>query len=85
MQLEVSPTTAATIEQRAKANGLSVSAYLEALVSEPELWGASNEGGLPDPSGEELIEVREAIAEGLRDADAGKLTSAEDLFASAQT
>jgi len=81
MHLDLSPETAESLRLRAEAQGLSVSSYLEALLREPDLWGELAEGDVPDLGAAELGEVREAIAEGLKDADEGRLTPAQEIFA----
>lgn len=81
MQLDLSPKTAETLRLRAEAQGLSVSSYLEALLREPDLWGERAARETPGLDADELREVREAVAEGLQDANEGRLTPAKEVFA----
>ena len=80
MTITISPEAEEMLRQRAKAEGISVEAYVEQLVREDEEWGELSEGPLTarDP---EYAEVKDAVMEGLGQAKQGESRPAEDVFA----
>lgn len=80
MTISITPELERQVQQRAKAEGLSVEAYLERLIREDEAWGEHGERALSE-SDPEFADIRAAVSEGLAQAEREESRAAEDVFA----
>ena len=80
MTISISPELEAQIQKKAMAEGMSVDAYVERLIREDEDWqeGVSNPLDETDP---EFADIREAVMEGMEQAEAGQSRPAKEVFA----
>ena len=79
MTIIVSSDIEAQPRRRAKAEGVSMDAYIERLIRDDDEWADAAE----EPAGErdpEFAEVRVAVTEGLEQARRGEGRAAEEVF-----
>ncbi len=79
MTITLSPDLAAQLSARARAEGVTVEAYLERLIREDEEWHERTE----EPVGEndpEFADIRASVMEGLEQAERGEGRPAEEVF-----
>ena len=80
MTLTISPELEEQVRSKARAEGLTMAAYVEQLIREDDCWLEQVEAPL-DESDPDFPEIAAAIREGLEQAEAGLATPAEDYFA----
>jgi hypothetical protein len=80
MTITISAELEAQMKEKAKAEGLTVEAYVERLIREDAAWVESMEEPL-DETGAEDDEIRVAVSEGLAQAERGEGKPARDVFA----
>jgi predicted transcriptional regulator len=68
------------VRNKARAEGLSVEAYVERLIREDEEWVEQSEEPLDDRD-PEFVDIRAAVTEGLEQAERGESRPAEQVFA----
>ncbi len=79
MTLTISPELEEQVRSRARAEGMTMAAYVEQLIREDDSWLEQVEEPL-DESDPDFPEISAAIHEGLEQAEAGLATPAEDYF-----
>lgn len=79
MTIVIPPELETHVRDKAKAEGLSVEAYIEHLIREDEEWTEQSEAAL-DENDPEFAEIRAAVTEGLAQAERGEGRPAEDVF-----
>ena len=79
MTLTISPELEEQVRSKARAEGLTMAAYVEQLIREDDCWLEQVEAPL-DESDPDFPEISAAIREGLEQAEAGLATPAEDYF-----
>jgi hypothetical protein len=80
MDITISAELVERARELAQAEGLSVEAYVERLIREDQEWREYAEGPLA-PTNPEFDQVREAVMEGLEDAERGDSKPAAEVFA----
>jgi hypothetical protein len=80
MTITISAELEAQMNAKAKAEGLTVEAYVERLIREDSVWVESMEEPLDETSAE-YDEIRAAVSEGLAQAERGEGKPARDVFA----
>jgi hypothetical protein len=80
MTITISAELEAQIKEKAKAEGITVEAYVERLIREDGAWAESLEEPL-DETGTEGDAIRVAVSEGLAQAERGEGKPARDVFA----
>jgi len=83
MNLTVSPELETQLRNKARAEGMSVEAYVERLIREDEAnrdWDERSEPSL-DENDPEFENTRVAVMEGLAQAERGESRPAEEVFA----
>ena len=80
MTITIESELAAQVQERARAEGLTVQAYVEKLIREEDEWKERFEAAI-DETDPELAEIRAAVAEGLAQAERGEARTAKDVFA----
>jgi predicted transcriptional regulator len=68
------------VRNKAEVEGLSIEAYVERLIREDEQFIEQSEEPLDDKD-PEFVEIREAVLEGLEQAERGESRPAEEVFA----
>ena len=84
MTITISVELEAQIKEKAKAEGITVEAYVERLIREDGAWVESIEEPLHE-TGIEYEEIRVAVSEGLAQAERGEGKPARDVFAGLRT
>lgn len=80
MTITISAELEAQMQEKAKAAGSTVEAYLERLIREDAVWTESMEAPLHAADAEH-DEIRAAVSEGLAQAERGEGKPARDVFA----
>jgi len=80
MDITISSELLEQARERAKAEGLTVEAYVEQLILEDQDWKEYSEESL-DADQPEFDEVREAVMEGLEEVERGEGKPAAETFA----
>lgn len=80
MTITISAELEAQMREKAKAEGITIEAYIERLVREDGAWIESMEEPL-DETGAEYREIRAAVSEGLAQAERGEGKPAREVFA----
>lgn len=79
MTVRIAPELEAQVRHRAKAEGLSVEAYLERLIRQDEGWGERAEPVLSEKD-PEFAEIYAAVSEGLEQAERAEAKPAGEVF-----
>jgi hypothetical protein len=80
MTITISADLEAQMKEKAKAEGLTVEAYVERLIREDAAWAETMEAPLNETDTEH-DEIRAAVSEGLAQAERGEGKPARDVFA----
>jgi predicted transcriptional regulator len=80
MEITISSELVQRARELAQAEGLTVEAYVERLIREDQEWREYAEEPL-DATDPQFEEVREAVMEGLEDAERGNSRPAADVLA----
>ncbi len=81
MTLTISPELEEQVRSRARAEGMTMAAYVEQLIREDDSWLEQVQVEEPlDESDPDFPEISAAIHEGLEQAEAGLATPAEKYF-----
>ena len=80
MTITISAELEAQMKEKAKAEGITVEAYVERLIREDAAWAESMEEPL-DETDTECDDIRAAVSEGLAQAERGEGKPARDVFA----
>ena len=80
MEITISSELVEQAREIAKAEGLTVEAYLERLIREDQEWREYSEEPL-DAADPEFEEVRQAVMEGLEDVEGGDSKPAAEVIA----
>ena len=80
MTIAISAELEVQIKDKAKAEGLTVEAYVERLIREDGAWAEHTEKALEETA-MECDEIRAAITEGLAQAERGEGKPAREVFA----
>ncbi len=80
MTITISAELEAQMQEKAKAEGISVEAYVERLIREDAAWAESLEAPLHETDAEH-DEIHAAVSEGLAQAECGEGKPARDVFA----
>ncbi len=84
MNLSISPELEIQLRNKARAEGISIEAYVERLIREDEEWDEQSEPAL-DENDREFENIRVAVMEGLAQAERGQSRPAEEVFAELRT
>jgi predicted transcriptional regulator len=77
--INIAPELEGQLQEKARAEGVSVEAYIERLIREDEGWGERSEP-LLDENDPEFADIRAAVQEGLEQAERGEGRPANDVF-----
>jgi len=80
MTITISAELETQMKEKAKAEGLTIEAYVERLIREDAAWAETMEAPL-DETDTEHDEIRAAVSEGLAQAERGEGKPARDVFA----
>ncbi len=80
MTITISTELAVQLQRKANAEGLTVEAYVESLIREDGAWGEASEEALQETD-PEYDEIRDAVSEGLAQAERGEGKPASEVFA----
>jgi hypothetical protein len=80
MNITISPELEQQVRERARAEGLSIDAYVERLIRQDDDWGELTEEPLTDDD-PEFPAIKAAVMEGLEQAERGEGRPAEAVFA----
>jgi predicted transcriptional regulator len=80
MTITISADLEAQMQEKAKAEGITVEAYIERLIREDAGWAESMEKALQETD-PEYDKIRAAVSEGLAQAERGEGKPARDVFA----
>lgn len=79
MSIDLSREAEQRLRERARAEGISIEAYLEQLIQDDADWGEVSEAPIRD-NDSRFDEVRTAVMEGLEQATRGECSRAADVF-----
>jgi hypothetical protein len=80
MNVTIAREIEAQAQKRAKAEGLTIEAYLERLIREDAAWNENTEAALDEQDPDYSI-IRAAVEEGFAQAERGEGKPARDVFA----
>ncbi len=80
MNVTIAREIEAQAQERAKAEGLTIGAYLEQLIREDAAWNENTEAAL-DEQDPDYPMIRAAVEEGFAQAERGEGKPARDVFA----
>jgi formate dehydrogenase maturation protein FdhE len=80
MSINLPPELEAHVIEKARAEGVSVEAYIERLIREDEEWSEHLEAPL-DETDPDFVQTRKAVLEALEQVERGESRPAQDVFA----
>jgi hypothetical protein len=80
MTIRIPAQLEATVREKARAQGVTVEAYIEQLIRDDEEWTESSEGPLQEDD-PDFAKISEAVREALGQAECGDSRPAEEFFA----
>ena len=80
MNVTIAREIEAQAQERARAEGLTIGAYLEQLIREDAAWNENTEAAL-DEQDPDYPMIRAAVEEGFAQAERGEGKPARDVFA----
>jgi hypothetical protein len=84
MAIHISPELEAKAREKAQAEGITLNTYLERLIEEDEDWAERSEEAVVETD-LEFQELRDAVNEGLGQAERGDGRPAEQVFRELRT